>query len=120
LAPLADPTRLAAYKDALANWTYDGYVRFELNEEAYRWLKRSLEGITTKEIARLMHEHVAAGGEIDETKETRPEWSDQFPFHHDLRFSIGGREIYIETRLAYRLPLKADESSIIVVNIHDR
>lgn len=119
MAPLADPTRLEAYKDALANWRYDDYVRFELTEEAYRWLKRSLEGITLKDLSRLMHEYVSRGGKIDETKETRPEWSDKYPFHYDLRFCIGERNVYIETRLSYRLPLKPDESSVIVVNIHD-
>jgi hypothetical protein len=35
-----------------------------------------------------MFEHVNAGVEIDEVSETRPEWSDLYEFHHDLRLTI--------------------------------
>jgi hypothetical protein len=66
-----------------------------------------------------MYEFVAAGGEIDEIKETRPEWAEH-EFHHDLRLTIQGKAVYIETRLHFREPLKPDESSILVVNIHER
>jgi hypothetical protein len=116
LAPLTDPTRLAAYREALSNWKYEGFVRFELTEAAYSWVKREL-GIPLKEIARLMHEYVEAGGEIDEVRETRPEWSD-YEFHYDLRFTTQDKLVYVESRLSYKLPLAADESTILVVNIH--
>lgn len=119
MAPLTDPTRLAAYKDALANWSFQGYVRFELTETAHRWIKRELSNITVKGIGRMMHEYVDAGGEIDEVRETRPEWSD-YEFHYDLRLTIQGKAVYIETRLHYRLPLVPDESTVLVVNIHER
>jgi hypothetical protein len=72
-----------------------------------------------KEIKRLMYEHVAAGGEIDEVVESRPEWDD-YPFHHDLRIPINEKIVYIETRLIYQEPFVPDGSSIIVVNIHER
>jgi len=65
-----------------------------------------------------MHEHVAAGGEIDEVRETRPEWCDEYDFHYDHRFTIQGRPVYIETRLDYQLPVVPDQSSILVVNVH--
>ena len=64
-----------------------------------------------------MHEYVAAGGEIDEVRETRPEWLD-YEFHYDLRFTIAGKPIYIETRLEFRVPLVPDDSRIIVVYVH--
>ena len=64
-----------------------------------------------------MHEYVAAGGKIDEVRETRKEWKEH-EFHHDLRFTIHDVPVYIETRLNYRLPVVPDESSIEVVNIH--
>jgi hypothetical protein len=118
LASLTDPDRLAAYKDALGNWRFDGYIQFDLTETAFEWVKRELEGITLKQIGRLMHEYVEAGGEIDEVRETRPVWSDQYEFHHDLRLSVQGKLVYIETRLHYRLPIVPDESWILVVNIH--
>lgn len=117
--PLTDPTRLAAYRDALANWNVTGFIEFELTEEAQRWVRRELDGMELKEIGRLMFEHVLAGGKIDEVKETRPEWADH-EFHHDLRFEIQDKAVYVETRLFFREPLKVDESWILVVNIHER
>lgn len=117
LAPLTDPTRLEAYKDALANWNFKDYIQFELTETAYAWVTRELGNISLKELGRLMHEYVAAGGEIDEVRETRPEWSD-YEFHYDLRFTIQDKPVYIETRLNYNMPVVLDESTILVVNIH--
>ena len=116
---LTDPTRLAAYRDALGNWNVSDFIQFELTEEAHRWIKRELDGVTLKEIKRLMYEYVAAGGEIDEVAETRPEWSDHV-YHYDLRFAINEKSAYIETRLNYREPFAADEAWILVVNIHER
>jgi hypothetical protein len=55
-----------------------------------------------------------------EVLETRPEWSDLHEFHHDLRLQIHEKAAYIETRLNYRLPVVADESWILVVNVHER
>jgi hypothetical protein len=117
LAPLTDPSRLAAYSDALSNWNFKGYIQFELTESSYAWVKRTFGNISLKEIGRLMHEHVASGGVIDEITETRPEWAD-YAFHHDLRFSIQNVPVYIETRLIHKLPIVRDESTILVVNIH--
>ncbi|MFM9964837.1 MAG: hypothetical protein ACKV2Q_26830 [Planctomycetaceae bacterium] len=53
---LTDPTRLAAYKDALSNWNFDGDIQFELTEQAYRWIRHELGNITLKEIGRCMFE----------------------------------------------------------------
>ncbi len=114
---LTDPIRLAAYKDALANWNYSDYIQFDLAEQAYRWVRHTLDDIPLKEIGRLMFEYVQMGGEIDEVPETRPRWLDH-EFHYDLRFAIQGQPVYIETRLNYRTPLVPDESWIFVVNIH--
>lgn len=117
LAPLTDSTRLAAYEDALANWNFDGYIRFELTESSYQWIKRELNNISLKEIGRLMYKYVESGGEIDEVPETRSEWSD-YEFHYDLRFTIQDKPVYIESRLNYKLPFVPDDSTILVVNIH--
>jgi hypothetical protein len=115
--PLTDPTRLRAYNDALANWAFEGFVRFELTPTAYAWIKRELDNVSLKDVARQMHEYVNAEGEVDEVRETRPEWSDH-EFHYDLRFTIEGKPVYIETRLEFTLPLVPDNSTIVVVNIH--
>ena len=115
---LTDPTRLAAFRDALTNWNVIGYIEFDLTAEAIRWIKRELQGTTYKDVKRSMFEYVAARGEIDEVKETRKEWLDH-EFHYDLRLVINNKKVYIETRLNYREPVVSDESSILVVNIHE-
>jgi hypothetical protein len=116
---LTDPDRLSAYVNALSNWNVGQYIQFELTEEAFRWVRREFGNITLKEVGRLMHEFVAAGGKIDEVPETRPEWAKLHEFHWDLRFDIQAKPVYIETRLHYRLPVVPDESWILVVNIHE-
>jgi len=116
--PLTDSDRLAAYRDALANWHVSDYILFDLTQSAHEWIRRELSNITLKEIGCLMYEHVAAGGEIDEVAETRPEWAGTYEFHHDLRLTIRDKPVYIETRLNYRLPVAGDESWILVVNVH--
>lgn len=119
MAPLTDPNRLAAYKDALGNWKYEGYIQFELTETAHKWFRREFNNLTLKEIGRLMFEYVTSGGDIDEVRETRPEWCN-FDFHHDLRIPIKGKTVYIETRLFCSDPFVAEDSTILVVNIHER
>src|SRR5438552_3587106 len=91
--PLTDPDRLMAYRDALMNWSVTGYIQFELTEQAQRWIERELGYVKHREIGRLMKEYVAAGGQIDEVRETRPEWSD-YGFHYDLRFAINNKPVY--------------------------
>jgi hypothetical protein len=34
--------------------------------------------------------------------ETRPKWPGQYEFHHDLRTTIRGKPVYIETQLNWR------------------
>lgn len=78
MPPLTDPERLQAYKDALSNWHYVGYIVPELTDQCYRWLREELNEVSLPQIFRLMHDHVAAGGVISEVREARPEWSDKF------------------------------------------
>ena len=118
MVPLADQTRLLAYRDALSNWKTKDYIQFDLTEESHGWIRRELDGIGLTDIKRLMYEFVASGGEIDEVRETRPEWSDLYEFHHDLRFAIQDKPVYIETRLHCRTPFVPDDAWILVVNIH--
>ena len=118
MPPLTDPDRMAAFIDALRNWNVTGYVVFDLTEQSSRWVYREL-GITHRDISHLMFEHVDAGGRVDEVLEVRPEWFGKHEFHHDLRLTINRKQVYIETRLKHRIPVLADESSIVVVNIHE-
>jgi len=80
---LTDPELLTCYKNALANWRYEGYVVF--TDLAQEWVRTNLPNRSSKDLGRLMQEYVAAGGEIDQQKETRPEW-DAHEFHFDLAF----------------------------------
>lgn len=88
MAALADPERLRAYMDALGNWRIKDYIQFKLPEEAYRWIRRELDGISLDDIKALMYEFVTNGGKIDEVQERRDEYSGDCKFHHDLRFTI--------------------------------
>lgn len=117
MAPLTDPVRLKAYRNALANWKYEGYVRWK--EVPACWVRREFAGWTQKAIAEQMYLYVAAGGEIDEQPETREDWLES-KFHYDLRIQIGGRRIYIETLLFYHDPDDPDDPTIHVVNVHDQ
>jgi hypothetical protein len=115
---LTDPDRLAAYRDALRNWTF--FVDWDsLPERAHRWIRRELGAIKHKEIGRLMYEYVEAGGEIDEVPEKDPDWATEHEFHYDLRFTIGDVRVYIETRLHFEPPFAEEKAWIEVVNIHD-
>lgn len=60
---------------------------------------------------------MAAGGEIDQVVETRPQWN-FWSHHYDLRLTINGRLVYVETRLKYNNPADPDDPVIFVVNIH--
>ncbi|HOW18591.1 MAG TPA: hypothetical protein PLC79_06105 [Phycisphaerae bacterium] len=114
MALLTDPERLRHYRQALRSWECTGYVVW--SSQAAEWVRANLEGLTTKGVARLMWEYVEAGGEIDEVRETRPEWSEH-EYHYDLRFEIDDRRVYIETRLL--MEADPEDSTIHVVNAHD-
>lgn len=115
MAPLNDPIRLKAYRNALANWRFKGFIRW--TEQALRGLHRELEATSAIEIGRLMYEHVCHGGAIDEVTETRPEWSEH-SFHYDFRITVEGKPVYIETRLFFDNPNDPDDPWIHVVSFH--
>ncbi|MSQ93463.1 MAG: hypothetical protein EXR98_02780 [Gemmataceae bacterium] len=116
MSKLTDPEKLACFKNALANWRYEGFII--LTEVAFDWIRIHLPTLSPRSLGRLMHESVLGGNEIDQQKETRPEWS-VHDFHYDLRFAIDGRLVYIETRLIYDDPDDPDNPIIHVVNIHE-
>jgi len=114
MAKLTDPELLTCYRNALANWRYNGYVVFSpLAEE---WLDKEL-GESPPRFAERLNDFVTAGGEIDQVVETRPEWN-FWSHHYDLRFKVYGRLIYVETRLHVRDSTDPDDPIIRVVNIH--
>jgi hypothetical protein len=113
MPPLTDPERLKHYRNALSNWKWSGYV--EYSQLANEWVRSELE-LTRRAFSQMMWEYVIGGGEIDEVRETRTEYLEH-EFHHDLRFDVGGRMVYVETRLLMEHDI--EDTSIYVVNVHD-
>ncbi len=113
MARLTDPKLLSLIREALSEWRVDGYVVWK--RLPAEWLRKELEGQTQKAIAKLLHEHVDAGREIDQVQERRERYRDRYEFHFDFRLTIDERRVYIETTL--------DESStgptITIVSMHD-
>jgi hypothetical protein len=113
MPPLTDPELVAKLRRILAQWNFTGYVTWK--PLAREWVEKNLEGVTTRAIGEELFRHLNAGGEVDEVKEMRPEWS-EFRFHYDFRVSIEGRLLYIETILVEDDP---HDPTIHVVSIHD-
>ena len=113
MARLQDPAILARYLSALSNWRYTGYV--EWKEVADEWVRDNLPGWTPRAVAEEMDKFIRSGGGIDQVPERRPEWNG-CEFHYDLRLTVGGRRLYVETLLLDDDP---DDPTIYVVSIHD-
>ena len=113
MPPLSDPSILACFKQVLANWNVTDYVTWK--DVARDWVGANLPNVSLRDVAQLMHQHIMAGGEIDQVRERRPEWNDR-DFHYDFRLAVAGRLIYIETILVDDDP---EDPTIHVVSIHD-
>ena len=113
MARLTDPVILVKFQHALSQWRFTGYITWK--PIARQWVEQDLEGLTTRSVAEEIFRYFEAGGEIDEVRETRPQWSEH-RFHYDFRMDIGGRLLYIETILVEDDP---DDPTIHVVSIHD-
>lgn len=108
------PRRLDTFREALNEWNCGGYIVWR--KLASEWLEKNIAGYSTELVGKLMCDFVLAGGEIDETKETRPDYKNKYEFHHDFPFVIDGRKIYIETVL----DVTKTGPTITVVNMHDQ
>ncbi len=113
MAPLASREILEAFREALRQWSYDGYVVWL--RRPGEWLRKNFDHEDMRTVSRMMHEHVEAGREIDQVVERRELWRDQHEFHYDFRISIAGRRVYIETVLQ----VTSTGPTVIVVNMHD-
>jgi hypothetical protein len=113
MAPLTDPAILRKVKHALSEWNCAGYITWK--QTAREWVEENLEGFTARAVGEAMFQHVEGGGQIDQVKETRPEWSAE-RFHYDFRIPLAGRLVYVETILVEDDP---NDPTIHVVSIHD-
>ena len=116
MARLTDPHLLACYREAFRNRAVAGYVVLEGMAPAGQ--RRHLEGMSRAELLDLLHEYIEKGGEVDQVKETRERWRDFWEFHFDLRVTIRGILMYVETRLRPESPKGLDDASVEIVNIH--
>ena len=70
-----------------------------------------------RDFVRRLRDFVQTGGEIDQVIATRPEWN-VWSHHYDLRPTVNGRVLYVETRIKYSNPSDPDDPVITVVKIH--
>jgi hypothetical protein len=110
---LIDPVVLAKFQYALSQWRFTGYITWK--PVARQWLEGNLEGQTARSVGEEMFRFFSNGGEIDQIREMRSEWS-AHRFHYDFRMEIDGRMLYIETLLVEDDP---EDPTIHVVSIHD-
>src|SRR5437762_2414355 len=98
MARLTDPETLDRYKQALADWTIEGAI--ELEGRAPEGLRTTLEGVTVKCFKEAICRYVCQdNGEVDQVKEERQPWCHHWEWHYDLRLTISGIKVYVETRL---------------------
>ena len=117
MARLTDPDLLARYKQALSEWKVVGYI--ELKKDAYEGLRTTLPGLPEKEFKEALCRFVCEeNGEIDQVKETR-DWEpcNRWEYHYDLRPTINGVKVYVETRLYPESFSSREEPEIHVVHI---
>lgn len=98
----------------LSNWRFEGFVVY--SRLATEWLRKEL-GASQRSFAKMLHEYVVAGSEIDQMVETRPEWT-VYSHHYDLRLKMDEQVVYVETRLDYSNSDDPDDPIITIVNVH--
>jgi hypothetical protein len=116
MARLTDLAVLARYKQALADWKVEGAI--ELEGRAAEGLRTTVEGVTVRYFKEALYRYVCEeDGEIDQVKEERDPWRKFWEWHYDLRLTINGVKLYVETRL-YPESFSSDkEPTIRVVQI---
>ena|ERR1700722_13493752 len=116
MARLTDPDILSRYKQALADWEIMGAI--ELVGRASEGLRTTLEGVTVQHFKEALYRFVCVGnGEIDQVKEEREPWRKHWEWHYDLRPTINGVKLYVETRLYPEAFGSREEPMIQVVQI---
>lgn len=116
MARLTDLAVLARYKQALEDWKVEGAI--ELEGRGPEGLRTTLEGVTQEHFKEALYRFVCQdNGEIDQVKEEREQWRTQWEWHYDLRPTINGVRVYVETRLFPESFSSCEEPIIHVVQI---
>jgi hypothetical protein len=104
------------YKEALIDWAVGGAV--QLVGRAYDGLRATLVGVTEEDFKEALYRFVChQNGEIDQVKEEREPWREQWEWHYDLRPTINGVKTYVETRLYPESWSSSAEPTVLVVQI---
>src|SRR5262249_51393077 len=116
MARLTDPETLARYMQALADWKVEGAV--DLIGQAPEGLRATCQGMTVKGFKEALYRFVCEeDGEIDQVKENREPWREFWEWHFDLRPTVGGVRLYVETRLAPETANRRRDPTIKIVQI---
>lgn len=95
---LTDPDILQRYHQALTEWAIEGAI--VLKGRAPDGLRTTLDGVTVESFKEALYRFVCEeNGEIDWVKEEREPWRNEWEWHYDLRPTINGVKLYVETRL---------------------
>lgn len=113
MAPLTDPQLLNSFKRILDEWNVTDSITAK--DIVLEWINKNLPDFDLKQIGKLLHNYLVAGGEIDQVRETRPEWNTR-DYHYDFRLPILGKMRYIETILVDDDPTYP---YLHLVSIHD-
>jgi hypothetical protein len=116
MARLVDPHTLARYQQALAEWKVEGAI--ELIGRAHEGLRTTLEGVTEDGFKEELYRFVCQqNGEIDQVKEEREPWCKDWEWHYDLRPTIHGVKVYVETRLFPESFSSRKEPTVYIVQV---
>jgi hypothetical protein len=116
MARLTDLAVLARYKQAQADWNVEGAVVFK--GRAPDGVRTTLEGVTEKYFKEFLYRFVCEeNGEIDQVKEERDPWREHWEWHYDLRPTVNGVTLYVETRLLPESFSSRDDPVIHVVQV---
>jgi hypothetical protein len=116
MARLTDPDILARYLQALTERKVKGAI--ELVGRAHEELRATFEAVTEEEFKEALYRFVCKeNGEIDQVKEQRECHRDNWEWHYDLRPTINGVKVYVETRLFPESFSSRQEPIVYVVRI---
>jgi hypothetical protein len=116
MARLTDPDILARYLQALTERNVEGAI--VLIGLAPKGLQKTLENVREKLFREMIYRFVCEeNGEIDQVKEEREPWRNEWEYHYDLRPIINGVKVYVETRLHPESLFSDLEPTIQIVQI---
>jgi hypothetical protein len=117
MARLTDPAVLARYKQALGDWKVAGAI-LPKGQRVLDEFRTTLEDVDWKSFTEALHRFVVEeDGEIDQVKEDREGWREHWEYHYDLRPTIHGVKLYVETLLHPESFSSRDDPVIYIVRI---